>query len=191
MDVGDNAFEMSTNALSSDSKWELSSPSSDTIDGSPVPSGPDTSSHTSFIVRDQFQLSGDEHDVIPLYAGFERDQWVGLDVILLNEFGDPVADGICKNSEPRRAHLEFFASSEVPLTWRFSLCRWPLCRVLHDGVSWGIMGGGMNKWSLRCWPQCVLAKDYAYTILVVCLAQIRCVDEIAYWMTILSSSVRK
>ena len=50
------------------------------------------------------------------------------------------------------------------------------------------MGGGMNKWSLHYWPQCVLAKVCANTILVVCLAKIRSVDEIAYWMTILSVS---
>lgn len=78
LDAGDSAFKMSTNVLSSDSEWELSSPSSDTIDRPPAPSGPDTYFHTSFIVRDQSQIVGDEHDDIPLCRLWEGPMdWLG------------------------------------------------------------------------------------------------------------------
>ena len=74
---------------------------------------------------------------------------MGLDVVLFNEVGVPVADGICRNSDPRECVdanplglddvgvciLNSLFPFEVPLTWRFSLRRWPLCRVLHEEVS--------------------------------------------------------
>ena len=95
VDMGDSAFEMSTNASSSNSECDLSSPSDDTTNVSHVASGSgEPSFHTSFNVREQSQHSGDEHDDISLCAGFGRDQWVGLDVVLLNDIGDPVADGM-------------------------------------------------------------------------------------------------
>ena len=150
VDMGDSAFEMSMNASSSNSECDLSYPSDDTTSVSHVPSGlGEPSFHTSFNVREQSQRSGDEHDDIPLCTGFGRDQWVGLDVVLLNDIGDPVADGICRNTDPRECVdanplgvddvgvciLNSLLPSEVPCTWRFSLRRWPLRRVLHEGVS--------------------------------------------------------
>ena len=147
MDMGDSAFELSTNALSFDSVCELFSPSADNTNVSNVlgVSG-DTSSHESLEVHKQSQHSGDDHDDIPLCAGFGREQWVGLDVVLLNVLGVPVVDGICRNSNPRECVdanplglddvgiciLNFLLPLEVPLTWRFSLCRWPFCQVLHE-----------------------------------------------------------
>ena len=100
--VGDSSLHLSTNASSSDSNSELSSPSADS-NGMTNMMGVfvDTSSHVSFEVHEQSLLSGHDHDDIPLCAGFWREQWVGLDVVLLNELGVPVADGICRNSNPR------------------------------------------------------------------------------------------
>jgi hypothetical protein len=60
-----------------------------------------------------------------------------------------VANGICRNSDPRDCVdvnsfgpddvgvciLNSLLPLEVPVTLRFSLCRWPLRRVLHEGVS--------------------------------------------------------
>ena len=52
VDVGDNAFELSTNASSSDSECELSSLLADIIDGTNVVGvSMDTSSHKSFEVH--------------------------------------------------------------------------------------------------------------------------------------------
>ena len=147
MDVGDSAFEMPTNASSSNNVWELSSPLANTIDISHASIGPgDPSFHTSFKVRQQSQHSGNEPDNILLCVGFRRDQCVGLDVVILNEFGDPVADDICRKSEPRECVdanplglddvgvciLNSLLPSELPLTWRFSLRRWPLHCLLHE-----------------------------------------------------------
>ena len=66
---------------------------------------------------------------------------MGLDVVLLNKLGVLVADGICRNSNPRECVdtnplglddvgiciLNSLLPLEVPVTWRFSLRRWP-CR---------------------------------------------------------------
>lgn len=38
---------------------------------------------------------------ISLYASFSREQWVGLDVVLPNDNGVPVVNGICRNFGPR------------------------------------------------------------------------------------------
>ena len=95
------------------------------------------------------QTSMDEHLDIPSCEGFSREQWVGLDVVLLNHNGDPVADGILRNSAPHECVdasplgeddvgvciLNSLLPLEVPLTWRFSLRRWPHREVLHNGVS--------------------------------------------------------
>ena len=108
----------------------------------------DTSSHESFEVHEQSLHSGDTHDDIPLCAGFGREQWVCLDVVLLNELGVPVADGICRNSVLRECVdanplglddvgmciLNSLLPLEVPVAWRFSLLQWPLRRVLHEDV---------------------------------------------------------
>jgi hypothetical protein len=95
----------------------------------------DTSFYESFEVHKQSQHSEDDHDDFPLCVGFGRKQWMGLDVVLLNTLGVPVADGICNNSDPyecvdtnplglddvgvyiRNSLLLF----KVPLMWRFSL----------------------------------------------------------------------
>ena len=60
---------------------------------------------------------------------------MGLDVVLFNELGVPVADGICRNSDPRECVdanplgvddvgeciLNYLLPFKVPLMWRFSL----------------------------------------------------------------------
>ena len=50
------------------------------------------------------------------------------------------------------------------------------------------MIGGTNKCILLYWPQCVLTKVYADTILVGCLVEINSIDGITYWETNLSIS---
>ena len=141
MDMGENTFELPTNASSSDTECQLSSPSADFIDGTNVlgVSG-DTSSHESLEVHEQSQHSRDDHGHTLLYADFGREQWVGLDVVLLNDLGVPVVNGICRTSDPRECVdanplglddvgvciLNSLLPLEVPLTWRFSLRQWPL-----------------------------------------------------------------
>ena len=65
MDMRDSAFELSTNASSSDSECELSFPSADIINGTNVLGvSVDTSSHESLEVHEQSQHSGDDHNNI-------------------------------------------------------------------------------------------------------------------------------
>ena len=67
--------------------------------------------------------------------GYSREQWVDLDVILVNGCGVPVADRVCRNSNPKDCIdanplgeedvgvciLNFLDPLEVPPSWRFSL----------------------------------------------------------------------
>ena len=150
MHVGDSSLELSANASSSNGKCELSSPSAGSngitnVMGVFV----DTSSHESLEVHEQFLHSGDDHDDIPLCASFGREQWMDLDVVLFNELGALVADGICRSSNTRECVdanpfglddvgmciINSLLPLEVPVTWRFSLRRWPLCQVLYEVVS--------------------------------------------------------
>ena len=127
MYVGESSLELSTYASSSDGEFPLSSSLTGSVDKKNVDVvSPTTSSHESFEVHKQSLHLGEDHDNIPLCAGFGREQWVGLDVVLLDEAGVPVADGICRKSDPRECvdanpldlHLN---PLEVLATWRFSL----------------------------------------------------------------------
>lgn len=65
---------------------------------------------------------------------------VGLDVVLLKEFGVPLANDICKNSDPYECVdanplglddigvciLNSLLPFQAPMMWRFSLHKWPL-----------------------------------------------------------------
>ena len=150
MHVGDSSLELSTVASSSDGECGQSSPLTCSVQETYFEGVPqDSSSDESFAVQEQSLHLGDYDDDIPLCAGFGREEWVGLDVLLLNEAGVPVADGICRNSNPRECVdanplglddvgvciMNSMLPLEVPATWRFSLRRWPLRRVIHDGVS--------------------------------------------------------
>jgi hypothetical protein len=82
-------------------------------------------------------------------AGLSRASWVNKDVLLLNDSGVVVAEGICRNTHPQDCIdenplgsedvgiviLESLVHSEVDPTHRFSLRRWPLRNVTIDGVS--------------------------------------------------------
>ena len=82
-------------------------------------------------------------------TGLSRASWVNLDVVLHNDSGVAVAEGICRNTHPEdcvdEKHLgpddvgvvilESLVHSEVDPTHRFSLRRWPLRNVTIDGVS--------------------------------------------------------
>jgi hypothetical protein len=82
-------------------------------------------------------------------TGLSRASWVNLEVVLLNDSGVAVAEGICRNTHPQDCIdenplgtedvgvviLESFVHSEVDPTHRFSLRRWPLRNVTIDGVS--------------------------------------------------------
>jgi hypothetical protein len=90
-----------------------------------------------------------ENEIIPSCEDYLQEQWVNLDVVILNACAVPVADGVCRNSNPTDCIdanplgednvgvciLNSLLPSEVPPGWRFSLRRWPLRSVLHDGVS--------------------------------------------------------
>ena len=89
------------------------------------------------------------HGPIAECANLSRVSWVNLDVMLLNDNGVVVAEGICRNSHPQDCIdenplgpddvgvviLESLVHSEVDPTHRFSLRRWPLSNVTLDGVS--------------------------------------------------------
>ena len=129
MDMGDSAFELSMNASFFGTECQFFSPLADFIDGTNVLSvSRDTSSHESLEVHKYSQHSGDDHGHIPFCAGFRREQWVDFDVVLLNELGVPVVNGICRNSNPLECidanplglddvgvFLEFFASIRGPV----------------------------------------------------------------------------
>jgi hypothetical protein len=148
--VGAGSRELSTDGSSSVDEFELSSSSADSFDDAHV----DvvsllTSSPGSFQVHDRSGNSGMPDNVISLCAGYGREKWMGLDVVLRNDLGVSVANDICRNSDPRDCVdvnplgpddvevciLNSLLPLEVPVTWRFSLRRWPLRWVLHEGVS--------------------------------------------------------
>src|ERR1700738_5738372 len=105
------------------------------------------------------ESSDEEHLDIPLHSvpdspivecrGLSRASWVNLDVLLLNDSGVAVAEGICRNTHPQNCIdqnplgtedvgvviLESLVHSEVNPTHRFSLRRWPLRNVTIEGVS--------------------------------------------------------
>ena len=95
IDMGDSVFPLLTNASSSDCECILSSPLADNID---VPNVlgvfGDTSIHEYLEMNEQSQHFGDDHNDIPLCAGFGKEQWLGHDVVLLNELGVSVTNGI-------------------------------------------------------------------------------------------------
>src|SRR5450631_355085 len=82
-------------------------------------------------------------------GGLSRASWVNLDVVLVNDNGVAVAEGICRNTHPQDCIdenplgtddvgvviLESRVHSEVNPTHRFSLRRWPLRNVTIEGVS--------------------------------------------------------
>lgn len=86
---------------------------------------------------------------IPMCKGFSREQWVGLDVILINDAGVSIANGIRRNLFPTECVdanplgdndvgvciTNSLMPLEVPQTRRFSLRWWPCWQVLHNGVS--------------------------------------------------------
>ena len=94
-------------------------------------------------------LPSAHEDPIVECGGLSRLEWVDLEVVLLNESGIPVAEGICRNTHPNDCVdqnplgdddvgvviLEALVHSEVHPTQRFSLRRWAIRNVMHDGVS--------------------------------------------------------
>ena len=150
VEYGDSAFEFSTDPSSSDTEFELLSSNEDMVaDTDAVSLRRDTGIDGPLQAHAQSHHPGDDDEEIPSCEGFSREQWVGLDVVLVDGNGVSVADGICRNSLPRECIdanplgdddvgvciLNSLLPSVVPVTWRFSLRRWPLRQVLHDGVS--------------------------------------------------------
>jgi len=125
-DIGDSASDFSSEASSYDSEFE------DVVEQEATNGVADA-----------------EDEIIPPCEGYSREQWVDLDVVLLNACAVPVANGVCRNSNPTDCIdakplgeddvgvciLNSLLPSEVPPSWRFSLRRWPLRSVHHDGVS--------------------------------------------------------
>lgn len=71
-------------------------------------------------------------------SGLSKLKWVNLEVVLLNESGVPVAEGVCHNTHPHDCVdqyplgnkdvgvviIELFVHSKVHPTQCFLLCRW-------------------------------------------------------------------
>ena len=203
MHVGDSSLELSTNASSSDGECEQSSFLAGSVDETNVDGASQyTSSYESFKLHKQSLHIGEGHDDIPLCAGFGREQWVGLYVVLLNDVGVPVADGICRNSDPRECvhanslglHdvgvciLNSLLPLEVPATWRFSLRRWPLRRVLHDEVNLWDHERRLEQTKLALLANTHPRKGLRRYESNRAPCGIRSIDGIAYWETILSVS---
>lgn len=82
---GDSAFDLSTDPSSSKNESQHHSQSEEfcaSSDGASFSEGIRT--NTSFHLHDHSQSSVDEDVDIPLCEIFTREQWVGLDVVLLN-----------------------------------------------------------------------------------------------------------
>ena len=203
MHVGGSSLEVSTDGSSSGGECEVYSSSSGSFDDTNVEGvSLYTSSNYSSKVHDQSLHFGEDNDDIPLCVRFSREQWVGLDVILLNDVGVPVANGICRNSDPRDCVdanplglndvgvciLNSLLPLEVHVTWRFFLRRWPLRRVLHNEVNLWDHGRRHEQTQSPLWPIHVIAKASANMIPTARLTWIRSIDGIAYWVTILSVS---
>ena len=124
--VGDSGFDLSSEASSYASEFEVVVEQETTIG-----------------------VANAEDEFLPPCEGYSREQWIDLDVVLVNECGVLVADGVLRNSNPTDCIdanplgeedvgvciLNSLHPLEVPPGWRFSLRRWPLRNVLHDGVS--------------------------------------------------------
>lgn len=86
---------------------------------------------------------------IPQCVGVERREWKNLNVVLLDDSGLAVAEGVCRNSDEMdcvdstRLGLDHvgvliflsLSPNVVPPSWRFSLRRWHIRWVLYEGVS--------------------------------------------------------
>lgn len=88
-----------------------------------------------------YQLNGQSHPYADINAsillceGLSWEQWVGLDVVILNDDIVPMVDGICRNSRPHECVdanplgednvgvciLNPLLMFEILLMWRFSL----------------------------------------------------------------------
>ena len=124
--VGNSAFEFSSEASSYASKFEAVVEQETTIG-----------------------VANAEDEFLPPCKGYLREQWIDLNVVLVNGCGIPVAVGVCRNSNPTDCInanplgeedvgvciLNSLYLLEMPSGWKFSLRRWPLRSVLHDGVS--------------------------------------------------------
>ena len=143
VDECDSAFELSSDPSTSSDEFEdilddgIGTAFSNIVDDvPPTPTQP---------TEDVF----DVEEYLPPCHGYSREQWIGLDVVVLNLHGIPIADGVCRNTNPKDCVdayplgdddvgvciLNSLAPAEVPPGWRFSLRRWPLRSVMHDGVS--------------------------------------------------------
>ena len=83
--------------------------------------------------------------------GFRRSSWVSKRVTLTNEDGDYVAKGVCQSVDssvvletdgrPLGSEVvcvqiaESLLETEIPFGWIYSLCAWPIKRVLLNGAS--------------------------------------------------------
>ena len=75
--VGDSAFDFSLEASSYASEFEVVVEQETTIG-----------------------VANAEDEFLPPCEGYSREQWIDLDVVLVNGCGVPVADGVCRNSNP-------------------------------------------------------------------------------------------
>ena len=118
-------------------------------------------------------------DVEPIAdcSGLSRLEWVNLEVVLCNESGMPVAEGVCRNTHPHDCVdqnplgdedvgvviLESLVHSEVHPTQRFLLRRWPIRNVTME-LACVIMSDAICKSKRNCKLACGPAKAYGSMI---------------------------
>lgn len=87
-------------------------------------------------------------DIDPSCTGLRRDDWVNIPVMLVNEYGQNMAKGICRNVNPIDCvkdkclgldHVGVLIMEPIEgmmdMGAMFALRAWPLCRVFHGGCT--------------------------------------------------------
>jgi hypothetical protein len=161
--VGDSAFNFSSEASSYASKFE------DVVE--------QETTHGVANIEDEF---------IPPCEGYSREQWVDLDVVLLNGCGVPVADGVCRNSNPTDC-LDANPLGEEDVSYIHWKCLLVGDSLSVDGLyevfftmlsACGNIPVDLRKCNSLCLPQCVPDKVGVNMIPFVCLVNPRNVVKI-------------
>ena len=157
--VGDSAFDFSSESLSYASEFE------------------DFMEHETTI-----GVANVEDEFLPPCEGYSREQWIDLDVVLVNGCGVPVADGVCRNLNPTNCiDANSLGEEDIGVWILNSLYPLEVREVFFTMVSaCGIIPAVLRKCKRLCSLQCVLEKVSVNMIPFVCLVNPRNVVEIKH-----------